>query len=357
MENVNTPLKQDDIMETTTPPPSPKSDSSGSEPDGTFTQEIIKLLTEKKKLSPVSIQVYLRNLKKLNLNKPLEKDFKFLEDLSTTEKFLADFKNTTKRNYLISIVSILSVFTDDAKLKTLHDSYHDLMMQKKSEIAEVDSAGTRSETQEENWVNWDEVKAEHSKLAERVEEFYKKKAGTLTGTEFEVLTAYLILSLYCLIPPRRNKDYCLMRVVTNFTPELDTAFNYYDLTKKKFIFLNYKTSKKYGRFDYTIPRKTGLQSVINKYLKHRTVKFPLDDNDNKNFLIKPDGKPLDKSNDITKVLNKVFGKAIGSSMLRHIFLSDKYSAVFKESKLDSLVMAHSETEQKRYIKEKLTVVL
>ena len=337
--------------------PNPPSSPVSSDNESTFMEEITSMLTEKKKLSPVSISVYLRNLKKLNQNKPIQKDFKFLENSEDIIKFLEGFKDTTKRNYLISIVSILSLFLDNPELKTLHDTYFNLMMAKKAEISEADSAGTRSETQEENWVNWDEVKSEHSKLGEKVNNFYKKKAGTLTGDEFQTLTAYLILSLYTLIPPRRNKDYCLMKVVSNFTPELDSNFNYYDITKKKFVFLNYKTSKKYGRFDLSIPRKSGLQSIINKYLKHRDAKFALDDTDNHAFLIKPDGKPLDKSTDITKTLNKVFGKAIGSSMLRHIFLTDKYSAVFKASKLDSLIMGHSQTEQKNYIKEQNTIVL
>jgi len=72
---------------------------------------------------------------------------------------------------------------------------------------------------------------------------------------------------------------------------------------------------------------------------------------------KPDGKAMDRSNDITKTLNKVFGKAIGSSMLRHIFLTDKYSTIFKTAKIDAEKMGHSTEEQKNYIKEKLTVTV
>lgn len=330
---------------------SPKSDNSS---DGTpsLRQEIITLIKQKKKLSDSSIEVYLRNLKKLNDNKPLDdKTFKFLENSQEVVTKLDAFKETTKRNYLISIVSILSLFPE---LKALHDTYHALMMTKKAEIQEVQSTGTQSDTQAENWIDWDSVKAQHKLLAERVDTFYKKK--TITPEDFVVLTAYMILSLYTLIPPRRNKDYCLMRVVNTFTPDETTSdFNYYDCCKKKFIFNNYKTAKKYGRFDIAVPRT--LQLVINKYLKHRAYKFPVDDNDNKPFLIKPDGKALDKSNDITKVLNKVFGKAIGCSMLRHIFLTDKYSTIFKTAKIDAEKMGHSTEEQKNYIKEKLTVVV
>ena len=330
-----------------TEPQSPRSENSDSET--TFRSEIIKLLKEKKKLSEISIEVYLRNLKKLNADKVLE-NFDFLSNKDQVNEKLEKFKDTTKRNYLISIVSILSLYPEH---KELHDVYHNLMMQKKSEILEKESTGERSETQEENWIDWNSVKAEHKTLGDKVNIFYKKK--TISPEDFLVLTAYTILSLYVLIPPRRNKDYCLMRVVNNFTPELDTNFNYFDVAKSKFIFNNYKTSKKYGRYDLAVPAT--LLRVINKYQKHRMTKFPVDDNDNKHLLIKPDGSSIEKSNDITKVLNKVFGKQIGSSMLRHIFLTDKYSTIFKTAKIDAETMGHSTSEQKRYIKEKLTVAL
>lgn len=320
-----------------------------------FVDEIISKLKEVKKISEVSTTVYLRNLKKLNNNKDVsDNTFEFLRDTEGIAKKLVDYKPTTVRNYLISIVSVLSLFVDTSpEIKSLFDHYHTLMMSKKADILEVNSTGERSETQENNWINWEEVKAQHKILGDKVGIFYKKKS--IIPEDFITLTAYMILSLYTLIPPRRNKDYCLMRVVNTFTPELDSGFNYLDLTKKKMIFQNYKTSKKYGRYDLVIPR--ALMLVVNKYIKHRACKFPLDDNDNKPFLIKPDGSALDKSNDITKTLNKVFGKAIGSSMLRHIFLSDKYSTTFKSAKIDAEIMAHSTSEQKNYIKEKLTIVV
>jgi hypothetical protein len=327
------------------PPSSPKSTNTEGEPS--LREEIMTLLKEKKKLSSISTEVYLRNLKKLNSDKTLV-NFSFLENSEEVMKKLDSFKDTTKRNYLISIVSILSLYP---QLKALHDIYHGLMMQKKSEISDKDSLGMRSETQEENWMDWNSVIEQQKILGAKVDIFYKKRS--CTPEDFLTLTAYLIISLYTLIPPRRNKDYSLMRVVNNYTPDLDVGFNYYDCTKKKFIFNNYKTSKKYGRYDLSVPN--ALKTVINKYLKHRAAKFALDDNENKPFLIKPDGTAMEKSNDITKVLNKVFGKAIGSSMLRHIFLTDKYSTTFKNAKLDAEMMAHSSGQQKEYIKEKLTV--
>jgi hypothetical protein len=56
-------------------------------------------------------------------------------------------------------------------------------------------------------------------------------------------------------------------------------------------------------------------------------------------------------NAITRVLNRVFGKKIGSSMLRHIYLSDKYKDQNEEMKKDAEAMGHSLDLQRAYIKK------
>ena len=58
--------------------------------------------------------------------------------------------------------------------------------------------------------------------------------------------------------------------------------------------------------------------------------------------------PVDKENGITRILNKIFGKKVGSSMLRHIYLSSKYNIT--EMKEDADAMGHSTKEQKDYLK-------
>jgi hypothetical protein len=69
------------------------------------------------------------------------------------------------------------------------------------------------------------------------------------------------------------------------------------------------------------------------------------------FLVFDDGKPLDQVNSITRVLNKVFGKKVGSSMLRHIYVSGKYGDVNEEQKKDAEMMGHSVDMARDYIKK------
>jgi hypothetical protein len=68
------------------------------------------------------------------------------------------------------------------------------------------------------------------------------------------------------------------------------------------------------------------------------------------FLVHYDGSPFIAINSITRVLNRIFGKNVGSSMLRHIYLSSKYGDVKNEQAKDSKAMSHSIGMQKDYIK-------
>ena len=69
------------------------------------------------------------------------------------------------------------------------------------------------------------------------------------------------------------------------------------------------------------------------------------------FLVRFDGTPIDTSPEMTRLLNKIFGKKIGCSMLRSIYLTEKYGDVVKEMKEDVGAMGTStETAQNNYIK-------
>ena len=55
---------------------------------------------------------------------------------------------------------------------------------------------------------------------------------------------------------------------------------------------------------------------------------------------------------ITRILNKIFGKKISTSMLRHIYLSDVYKDIPEINKTENLAsdMGHSVSTAMEYIK-------
>jgi hypothetical protein len=109
--------------------------------------------------------------------------------------------------------------------------------------------------------------------------------------EYAQVLHHLILSLYVSQAPRRNIDYCLMKISSDMT---DTNFNYLDLKNKRFIFNNYKTDHKYNTIE--IPIEPDLMGVIQAYLKHHPHKVKLK---NKNiqaqFFVHIDGEAIDRS--------------------------------------------------------------
>jgi hypothetical protein len=65
-----------------------------------------------------------------------------------------------------------------------------------------------------------------------------------------------------------------------------------------------------------------------------------------------DGEAIDKSGDITKILNKIFGRNVGSSMLRNIYLTSKYGTMMQELKDDTSHMGISvDAASETYIKK------
>ena len=82
--------------------------------------------------------------------------------------------------------------------------------------------------------------------------------------------------------------------------------------------------------------------VISLYLRNHPEKSKLKNKTyNIHFLKTFYNEDIIKSQDITRILNTVFGKSIGSSMLRNMYLSNKYGNMVEELKKDTKNMATS----------------
>ena len=307
-----------------------------------FKEELEQKLNDRH-LSEGTIKLYIRNLEKLNDGQLLS--FKFLNNVDKIIEKISKYKDNTKKSFLISIVSLLGFCPDDKKLVKLRKKYYDLMINKSNEIKENETDEPTDE-QKANWISWEDVKSKFQELKSEVDKFKDNKR--LNDNESDILLMYFLLSLYIYNPPRRNKDYQFMNVVKKYNDIMDDDINYLSYDDDKFIFNNYKTSKKYGR--QIIDIKPEQKECINLYLKfHPKILGKISKNTNTPLLV-IDGHPLVQVNSMTKILNKIFGKRISSSALRHIFLSDKYKEITKDMKIDAEMMAHSVGQQKDYIK-------
>ena len=89
---------------------------------------------------------------------------------------------------------------------------------------------------------------------------------------------------------------------------------------------------------------SAINRVLRKWLEHNRTGY---------LLIDRKGQPLG-SNGTTKALARIglkhFDKRLGSSLLRHSYLSHKYAQDSKEKSKDADLMMHSVQMQNAYIK-------
>jgi len=270
-----------------------------------------------------SARQYLRNLVSLNAGKPFT-NLNFLKKKTQVDAVISTYAPNTQKGLVTTIVRS----TKGRKgFERIHSYYYQKMMDMNHKP--IDAGKT--DKQKENWIEWNDVLQKRDAL----------KSGL---NDWDIMLKYLVLSLYTEIPPRRNKDYMDMVVVSKYKPDLPTNKNYVCVDDGKFVFNQYKTSKKYGQQVEDIPVK--LRKIIKQYLTN----YPGELKEGSALLVDRHGSVLTAVNTITRILNSVFGKRVGASMLRHIYLTNKYGKELKSMEQDSAAMAHSMVQQREYIK-------
>ena len=186
----------------------------------------------------------------------------------------------------------------------------------------------------------------------------KSKKKILTTKEKRILQDYLIMSLYLLIPPRRNLYANTKFITSKLFKDLDSEIKennnylvYTNRNKQIFSLGDWKNSKVHGRVIINIPSK--LCKIISLWYKYNK------DRVNNYLLINLKGNKL-TTNNLTKNLVRIFsgtGKSISSTMIRKIMISEndavkKYNESKNEVKKLANDMGHSvKTQQSTYYKK------
>jgi integrase len=315
------------------------------------TMDLDKLFTDKN-ISSSSKNLYIKNLTRLNGGE-IKNNVNFLKDLDSIHQKIEKYKPNTRRSYIISIVSLLKELTKTSprKYQKLYDTYYKLMEDLNKQLK---TNNEKSVKEKENWISQEEVMKKLEELKKIIPTLGKK----LSEEQFYELQKLLLLGLYSLQKPRRNKDYQLMKIykrppvypiIDLGGNTIDLQENVLDLKNNKFIFANYKTKGKYST--QIIDINPELQEIIDVYLKyHPTYKK----NGGKDFpylIVNFQGQEYKNNNDMTRLMYRIFNKKVGATMLRHIFLTDKYKNVLSDMKQDTEAMGTSvDTAQNHYIK-------
>lgn len=289
------------------------------------------LKKNKPNISDNSIKTYLSLLKNFfykHNDKEKEIYCAWFENESKIIELLNDKVPSSRKTTLAAIIAITKN----------NEKYKDLLMKDGKKYQEYINTQEKSETQKENWIDFNEVKTIYETMYNKIKPLLNVSSkNDLNKKEYKNLQDFIVLSLTCgyWIVPRRSMDYTEMKK-TNFSKD----DNYIDFEKNKFFFNKYKTAKFYNEQSLDIPKK--LAKMLKKFIKLS------DDND---YLLTINGKQMSNV-DIAKILNNIFKKNISTSMLRHIYLTDKLGNIpaLKTLKDLSSDMGHSVNEQLQYIK-------
>lgn len=319
-------------------------------------------IKEARNIAKSSLDAYVRNMKVMAkaITGEEYKNPNFLNDFDKVKKHLETLKQSTKKNKLATISVVLRL--DEKKNEKLIQKYNSYLYDVAKAYEEHISKNKKSKTQSENWVQLEDLLKVFNILKKEVfaEELHKGTKKFASKDEKELLQKFMVASLYTLIPPRRNRDYSEMKVITESKhKELSDSekddFNYLVMKNKSnmfFSFGDYKTKKIHGIQTVTIPKK--LRQVLNIWRKF---------NKDSEFLIKNNRGKKMSANSLTKYLMKIFSKTgkknISSSMLRHIFITynptlKEIRDAKKEGEKIAKDMGHSVDMQDKYVKKDST---
>jgi hypothetical protein len=292
----------------------------------TFRETIEHTVKEKRpNLSASSLKTYVSIL--FNLHKKLNPDgddMKFFED---DEKILDDLKEkppSTRK----TVLSALFVLTGKKE-------YNDQMLLDCKHTNDKYKEQQKSQKEEDNWVSVDEIKTIYDGLLEEVNSMFSKRLLS----NYQTIVNFILLG--CLggvsgLPPRRSLDFCEMKI-KNYDSKTD---NYYKAGK--FYFNKYKTAKDYGEQVIDVRAKAPeFNAILTKWVKSNPTDYLLFSS-NQQKLTSPQ---------VTRLLNKLFGKKTSTDLLRHIYLTNKYGKLQDEMKQDAHDMSHSINQQSLYIKK------
>lgn len=277
-------------------------------------------------LSDSSITTYSSVLKSLykKVYDSEDIDFSKFDNADKILEYLKDLPPNKRK----TILSALVIITDNKK-------YREQMLADVRDYNKEISKQEKTDTQEENWINQDQVVSMYNDLKKTATMIYKKE--NKTNADLQVLQNYIILALFTLIAPRRSKDYCDFRL-KSVNKEND---NYMD--KGKFVFNSYKTAKTYGKQEVAIPKE--LTMIINKWAKVNPTDY---------LLFDVNMNPL-SSVKLNQRFNRIFdGKKIAINSIRHAYLTDKFGKTIKQDKeiSDTMTdMGSSSGMLKTYVKK------
>jgi Sec-independent protein translocase protein TatA len=277
-------------------------------------------------LAKNTINTYMASIRKIQ--QICDCDAESIEGLIKNRKKIIDSLGEVQTPMVRkSKISVIIAILDDKhndhteELAEALKEYRKAMTEDANKVNKREISQELSDKQKDSLISQEEVTKVYNDLKAEATPLLKKQI--LTRSQFDTLQKYVLLSLYVLIAPRRSLDYASFKI-RNFDEKAESSDNYmvnYSKNKKKgtasFIFNTYKNSKRLGRQTVdNIPKP--LEKLIDTWKLFNKSDY---------LLVNGQGRPITQSR-IAVLLNDIFGgRNISTSMLRHIYLSDKFKDV------------------------------
>jgi hypothetical protein len=272
-------------------------------------------------LSESSINNYITNLrmlsKKCNQDQTKQLSSSFLKNFSSIKNCIDEISNNnTKKNRLTAILVALA--SDEKKDEKLIDKYQAFLKTIMIKVNEQINSQEKTKVQRENWIDFNTVKGILNKMLTDINDVELWTKPNLSKSEYAMLQKYVLLRFYVANPVRNNVADTKVISQKEYDDLKNKEENYLvkDKLSYKFYLNNFKNVKRIGAKVLNID--PALSKILTRWFKINTSGYF--------FTLNDKITPI-TSNHVTKILNSIFkkyanGKKIGTSLLRHIQISD-----------------------------------
>ena len=296
-----------------------------------------------KPLSESTIKMYDVVMNKIAADTGTKRDANesFLRDTSKIIAYV-ETKNShhTKKNYYATILSFARrlKFTE-----AIISKYDDKMMEAAAEVEAKYESNEMSDKQKANWISSSELKAVIEKLKADV------PTEVDTYAKYRKLIRYLVILIHSHLALRNDLVNAKLYKDSDKPATLDKKVNYIIIGNNPRIILNnYKTEKTYG--EKVLPLHAECVAALSKYYDELTS-F----SEAHWFLVREgEDDHLTNKNFIDLFQSAFGGKKIGSTMLRHVAVSELYQVspdqYKKEQELANIMTHSTGTARLKYAK-------
>ncbi len=277
------------------------------------------LKKNKPSLTNSSIKTYLSVFR--TIAKTIGEDLMSVDDFVKHQGKIMDYMNSLtysmKKSRIAGILSLLGKKDENSKeVKDAILFYTEKMIDAVNEYKKTEDDQELNERQKENFVSWDQIGEIWKKMNLLVEKLWRLNLSFKSADVKDIILHFVVLSLYYLIPPRRSRDMVLLKI-RNFDTSEKSKDNYYTKLDNKwvFVFNDYKNASRLGRQVIVVPMN--LRRIIDKWIKINESDYMIPGKNNK----------VAQPNKLNFMLKAIFNKDVGTSLLRHSFMSYHYGKI------------------------------